>query len=87
MIGGQADTLSESTVFMRRITCSLLRSALSGDSTALNRLQFDVLVFGIAYLNIALFEMALTQFVLHVLHMWKDDDQVDARLPQGLRVL
>ena len=44
-------------------------------STVLNRLQLDVWdlwVFGIAYLNIALFEMALTQFCLHVLHMWKD---------------
>jgi hypothetical protein len=28
----------------------------------------------IACLNIALFEMALTQFCLHVLHMWEDDD-------------
>jgi hypothetical protein len=70
---------------MRRITCSLLlRSDLSGDSTTLNRLQFDVWVFGIAYLKIALFETALTQLFLHVLHMWKDDDQVDAHLPQGL---
>jgi hypothetical protein len=80
---------------MLRITCSLLlRSDLSGDSTTFNRLQFDVWVFGIAYPKIALFETALTQFFLHVLHMWKDDDQVDAclpqdlcRLPQGLRVL
>jgi hypothetical protein len=39
-------------------------------------------VFGIAYLNIALFDMALRQFCLHVLHMWKDNDQVDARLRQ-----
>jgi hypothetical protein len=39
-------------------------------------------VFGIAYLNIALFNMALRQFCLHVLHMWKDNDQVDARLRQ-----
>jgi hypothetical protein len=38
-------------------------------STALNSLQFDVWVFGIAYLNIGLFEMALTQFSLHVLHI------------------
>jgi hypothetical protein len=38
----------------------------------------DVWVFGIAYLKIVLFEMALTHFLLHVLHMWKDDDQVDA---------
>jgi hypothetical protein len=29
----------------------------------------DGWVFGIAYLNIALFEMALTQFCLHVLNM------------------
>jgi hypothetical protein len=56
MIGRQAE-------FIRGIICSLLlRSALSGTSTALNRLQFDVLIFGIAYLNIALFEMALRQF-------------------------
>ncbi len=36
--------------------------------------------------GIALFEMALTQFCLHVLqHMWEDDDdQVDGCLPQGL---
>jgi hypothetical protein len=63
-------------------------------STALKRLLFDVWVFGIAYLNIALFEMALTQFCLHVLHTWKEDDQVGGslppglhRLPQGLHVL
>ena len=95
MIGGQAGRFSESTAFIQRITCSLLlRSALSGSSRALNRLQFDVWVFGIAYLNIALVDMALRQFFLHVLHMWKDNDQVDAclpqglsRLPQGLRVL
>ena len=73
---------------MRRITCFLLlRSHLSGDSTLLNRLQFDVWVFGIAYLKIALFEMALIQKNLYMLYMWKDDDQVDARLPQGLRHL
>jgi hypothetical protein len=73
---------------MRRITCFLLLwSYLPGDSTTLNRLQFDVWVFGIAFLKIALFEMALTQFGLHVLHMWKDEDQVHARLLQGLRRL
>jgi hypothetical protein len=78
----------ESQEFMQRITCSLLLwSALSVDSTELNCLQFDVWVFGIAYLNIALLEMALTQFCLHVLHMWKDNNQVDASLPQGLRHL
>jgi hypothetical protein len=49
---------------------------MSGDSTTLNRLQFDVWGFGIAYLKIALFEMALIQFFLYVLYMWKDDDQV-----------
>jgi hypothetical protein len=88
MTGQQAGQLSESTAFMRRITCSLLlRSDLFGNSTTLNRLQFDVWVFGIAYMKIALFEMALTQFFLHVLHIWKDNDQVDARLPQGLRRL
>jgi len=48
----------------------LLWSALSGSSRALNRLQFDVWVFGIAFLNIALFDMALRQFCLHVRHMW-----------------
>jgi hypothetical protein len=31
--------------------------------------------------------MALTQFCLHVLHMWKDNYQVYGRLPQGLRHL
>ena len=39
--------------------------------------------FGIAIINIALFEMAPRHFCLHVLavlHMWKDDDQVDAHL-------
>jgi hypothetical protein len=88
MIGGQAGRFSESTEFIRRITCDLLlQSALSGNPIALNSLQFYVLVFGIAYLNIALFEKALRQFCLHVLHMWKADDQVDARLPQGLRRL
>jgi hypothetical protein len=88
MIGTQAGRFSESTAFIQRITCSLLLlSALSGNSRTLNHLQFDAWVFGIAYLNIALFEMALRQFCLHVLHMWKDNDQVDARLPQGLRHL
>ena len=67
---------------------ALLWSTLSGSSRELNRLQFDVWVFGIAFLNIALFDMALRQFCLHVLHiMWKDNDQVDAQLPQGLRRL
>ncbi len=88
MIGRQAGRFSESTAFIQRITYSLLpRSALSGSPRTLNCLQFDVWVFGIAYLNIALFDMALRQFCLHVLHMWKDLDQVDARLPQGLRHL
>jgi hypothetical protein len=64
MISRQAGRFSEPTACIRRITCGLLlRSALSGNSTALNSLQFDVWVFGIAYLNIALFEMALRQFV------------------------
>jgi hypothetical protein len=57
MIGAQAGRFSESTVFIRRITCSLLRLAIS---RALNSLQLDLWVFGIAYLNISLFEMALT---------------------------
>jgi hypothetical protein len=75
MIGGQAGRFSESTAFIQRITYSLLlRFTLSGSSRALNRLQFDVWVFGIAFLNIALFDMALRQFCLHVLHMWKDND-------------
>ncbi len=39
-------------------------SALSGSSRALNRLQCNVWVFGIAYLNIALFDMALRQFCM-----------------------
>jgi hypothetical protein len=46
-------------------------------STESNCLQFVIWVFGIAYLNIALFEMALEHFCLHVLHMWEDDNQVD----------
>jgi hypothetical protein len=50
-------------------------------------LALHVWVFGIAYLKIALFEMALIQKILYMLYMWKDDDQVDARLPQGLRHL
>jgi hypothetical protein len=88
MIGGQAGQFFGSTAFIQRITCnSLLRSALSGSSRELNSLQFDVWVFGIAFLNIALFDMALRQFCLHVLHMWKDNDRVDAHLPQGLRRL
>jgi hypothetical protein len=62
-------------------------STFSGNSTTSNRLQFDVWIFGIAFLNIALFEMALRRFCLHVQHMWKDYDQVDASLPQGLRRL
>jgi hypothetical protein len=39
-----------------------VQSDLSGNSTTLNSLQFDVWVFGIAYLKIALFDMALRQF-------------------------
>jgi hypothetical protein len=68
----------------------LLRSALSvkiclqagqmkkGESPAIQCL-------GLWHCKFALFfEMALTQFCLHVLHMWKDDNQVDGRLPEGL---
>jgi hypothetical protein len=79
------DFLNQQRLFKESSIQALLWSALSGSSRALNRLQFNVWIFGIAFLNIALLDMALRQFCLHVLHMWKDNDQVDAHLPQGLR--
>jgi hypothetical protein len=83
--------LTHSVTITHSLTLCLLKSAdRLVESTALNdRLQLNVWVFGIAYLNIAFSQMALTQFCLHVLYMWKgsDDDQVDARLPQDFRRL
>jgi hypothetical protein len=81
------DFLNQQRLFKESSIQALLWSALSGSSRALNRLQFNVWIFGIAFLNMALFDMALRQFCLHVLHMWKDNNQVDAHLPQGLRSL
>jgi hypothetical protein len=63
------DFLNQQRLFKESLIRALLWSALSGNSRALNRLQFDVWVFGIAFLNMALFDMALRQFCLHVLHV------------------